>query len=84
MDIDFEVVTGRLIWKTYTAVEAMPTAKQVELIDKHNFVKVVLDENSETFVMHVATLEVPDAIPIHLSQTAQIAICNETSPLLKF
>lgn len=59
--------TKKLIWKTYITTKAMPIARQVEQINKHNFVKVALDENSETFVVFVITLEVLAAMLIHLS-----------------
>ncbi len=33
---------------------------------------MALDENSETFVMHVATIELSTAMPIHLSRISQV------------
>ena len=55
----------------------MPTTKQVELIDKKKFVKAALDENSETFVMYVAALEVPlSGMTIHPSRVSQIFDSN--------
>ena len=62
--------------KSYTAAEALPTTKRVKLIDKKKFAKAALDEKFETFVVHVAALEVsPKSVEItmHLSQAAQIA-----------
>lgn len=44
----------------------MLTARQVKLIDKQNFVKVTLNENFETFVVHVAALKILVAMPIYL------------------
>ena len=46
----------KLTWKSYTVDEALPTTKRIELIDKKEFAKAALDTESETFVMHVATL----------------------------
>ena len=46
-----------LTQKFYTAAKALLTTKQVELIDKKKFAQTVLDEKSETFVVHVAALE---------------------------
>ena len=54
-DIQFD--TESFTWRSYSAAEALPTTRQVELINKHEFAKVALDENSETFVVHVAALE---------------------------
>ncbi len=59
-DIQFDAKS--LTWRSYTAAEALPTARWVELIDKHEFAKAALDENSETFVVHVAALEVPEPV----------------------
>ena len=50
-DISFDEKT--LMWKTYTTNKALLTTKQVQIIDKKNFVIVVLDANSKTFVMQV-------------------------------
>ena len=57
---DIQFGAERLTWRSYTAAEALPTARQVEPIDKHEFAKAALDENSETFVVHVAALEAPE------------------------
>ena len=44
------------IWRSYSVAKALPTTKRVELINKNKFPIVTLDENSETFVVHVAAL----------------------------
>lgn len=63
-DIHFDA--GSFTWKSYSAVEALPTARRVELIDKREFAKAALDENAETFVVHIAALEGPEpAMSIH-------------------
>ena len=70
-DIKFEVILGMLIlkhnnadmsfgeeilmWRTYTTNKVLPTIKQVQIINKKNFVIMALDANSEMFVMHVTT-----------------------------
>ncbi len=61
---------GKLTWRTYIVAEALPTTSRVELINKREFAKAALDENSETFVVHVSALE---ATRIHLFSAAQIA-----------
>ncbi len=68
-DIEFAKL-GKLTWRTYTAVEALPTTSWVELINKREFARAALDENSETFVIYVSALE---ATTIHPSRVAQIA-----------
>ncbi len=64
---DFQFNTKKLTWRSSTNVEALPTTSWVKLINKREFTKAALDENSKTFVVHVANLEV---ITIHLSQAA--------------
>ena len=54
---DIKFVEKELIWRFYTAVEALPTTKRVELINKKEFAKPALDEESKTFVVYIATLE---------------------------
>lgn len=73
-DVQFGV--EELTWRTYAAAKAIPTARRVELIDKHEFVKAALDENSKTFVVHVSALEVQAEMTIHPSRIAQIAECG--------
>ncbi len=50
----------------------MPTTNQVELIDKRELVKFVLDENSETFIIYVSALKATEN-SIHPFWAAQIA-----------
>lgn len=52
---DVEFVKKELKWKSYTIAEILATTR-VELIDKRKFTTAVLDENVETFVVHVVTL----------------------------
>ena len=66
---DVQFVEKELIWRSYTTAKALQTTKRVELIDKKEFAKVALDENSETFVVHVASLD----LRIHPDREAQIA-----------
>ena len=53
-DVDF---SGReLRWKSYTAEEAFPTTRRVELVGKKEFAAAALDPEHETYVIHVASL----------------------------
>lgn len=47
----------------------------MELIDKHEFAKAALDENSETLVVHVTALEAPElaGMVIRPSQALRVA-----------
>lgn len=60
---------GKLTKRFYTIVEALPTTNWVKYIDKREFAKTALNENSETFVVHVAALIAigPDGIKVHFS-----------------
>ena len=76
-DIQFD--TKSLTWRSYSAAKALLTTRQMELIDKQDFAKVALDENSETFVVHVAALGVSGAtevagMPIHPDQANQVQV----------
>ena len=64
-------IEKQLIWRSYTIAKALPNTKQVKLINKKKLAKVALDENSETFVIYVASLNL--APEIHLDKQAQIA-----------
>ncbi len=53
------------------AAEALPTISQGEHIDKGEFAKIAIDENSKTFVVHMSALDMAELL-IHRSQTAQM------------
>ena len=57
INVDIQFLTKSFTWRSYSAAEALPTTRWVELIDKHKFVKAALDKKSKTFVVHVAALE---------------------------
>ncbi len=69
---DFQFGAKKLTWRSHTTVEALPTTSRVELINKRKFAKAALDGNFKTYVVHVATLDVPTAMPIHLSRASQV------------
>ncbi len=65
---DFQFGAGELTWRSYIVAETLSQASRVELIDKPEFAKAALGENSETFIVHIAALEAPGpAMSIHLS-----------------
>lgn len=47
---DVQFVEWKLTWRLYTPAKALPTIKQVELINKKEFT-VALDEDFEIFEM---------------------------------
>lgn len=64
----------KLVVRTYTAAEALPTTKRVELIDKNELAAAALCEDSETFVVHVEAIMGALKMTIHLSREAQITL----------
>ena len=74
-NVNVQFVEKELTWRSYTTAEALPTIKQVELIDKKEFAKAALDKNSETFVVHIASLSlVPGIYPDRKGQIASLLI----------
>ena len=61
-----------LTWKFYTAKEALPITRRVELIDKKKFAKASFDENIKAFVIHVNFLSLRSKMTIYLACKAQI------------
>ena len=70
---DIRFAERELVWRTYTAAEALPTTRRVEIIDKREFAAAALNADDETFVVHVAALAEPTTMPIHPSRQAQVA-----------
>ena len=72
-NINIQFAAKKLTWRSYTTAEALPTTKRVKLINKKEFAKAALDEECETFVIHVIALEAPLAgMAIHPLREAQI------------
>ena len=63
-----------LIWRCYTIKEVLLTTQRIELIDKKEFAKVVLDKNIKAFVVHVSVLSLGSKMTIHSAWKAQIAL----------
>ena len=70
VDVDF--LDQKLRWRIYTIEEALPTTKRIELVGKKEFAAAVLNPEHETFVVHVASLNL--VLGIHLDREAQIAL----------
>lgn len=76
---------GSLTWRSYTIFEALHIARQVKLIDKYEFAKVVLDKNFKTFVIYIAILEAPGPIKmtVHPSQAFLLAALQQNKAPIK-
>ena len=59
---DIQFAEKKPTWRSYTAAKALPTTKWIELIDKKEFAREALDEESETCVVHIAALKAPLAV----------------------
>lgn len=72
ININVQFGNEKLFWEIYTAAKAMFIARRVKWINKHEFVKAMLDDNSEAFVVYLATLEVLAKTTIHFFCAAQV------------
>ena len=62
---DVRFAKREFVWRTYTAAEALLTTKRVEIINKREFAAVALNRDDKIFVVYVAALAKPKAIPIY-------------------
>ena len=60
-----------LTWRTYTTNKALPTIKQVQIVNPKEFIIVVLDVDNKTFVVHVA-IRKQEEMPMHSKKQAQV------------
>lgn len=72
-NVEFAKKPKKFIWRSYDLAKVLLTTRKVEIINKKEFVRAALNENSETFVMNFVVLEVPTAILVYLLRAAQIA-----------
>ena len=77
-DVAFDEET--LTWMSYTINKALPTTKQVQLVNPKEFVIAALDTDSKTFVVYVA-IRKQEKMPVHAERQAQVGalIFNEAS-----
>ena len=54
-DVSFS--EGKLMWKSYNTNKALPTTKQIQIIDLKEFIIVALDADSKIFVVYIAIRE---------------------------
>ena len=62
-----------LTWKSYITNKALPTIKQVQLVNPKEFVIAALDTGSKTFVVHVVIRE-QEKMAIDLNKKTQIEV----------
>lgn len=61
-DVEFVEKIEKLTWSSYITTKSLPNIRQIELINKREFVIIVLDIHSETFIIHISALEVTKSI----------------------
>lgn len=69
-NVDIQFAEKKLTWRSYTAAEALPTTRRMELIDKKQFAKAALDENVEAFVVHVRSLSLEAKMTMYPAREA--------------
>lgn len=69
----------KLSQRSYITPKALFTISQVELINKKQFARKALDENSKTSVMNATALEVSTVISIHFSRTSKVYGLNKST-----
>ena len=67
-----QFVEKELTSKSYTIAKVPSTTKRIKLINKKKFAKVILNRNSEIFIVHLASFNLA-LISIHLDKKAYIA-----------
>ncbi len=67
-DIDFQ--DRDLQWRSYITEDVLLTTRRVDLIGKKGFVTAALDPKHETFIVHVATLNVASGDEVYPSRRA--------------
>ena len=66
--VDIQFAERKLVWRTYTAVKALPTTRRVEIIDKREFAVAALNADNKIFVVYVAALVELTTMLIHPSR----------------
>ena len=61
------------MWKFYITSEALPTIKQVQIVDLKKFVIMAFDINSKIFVVHIA-IQKEEKIPVHSKKQTQVGV----------
>lgn len=54
---DIQFNTQYFTWKFYSIAKTLPTARPIELINKHKLAKSALDKNSEMFILDITALK---------------------------
>lgn len=64
-NIEINFLKQKFNWSLYIIIETLLTTKQIELIEKKEFVTVAFDLDIKIFVMHIAFLVSSDFHPLY-------------------
>ena len=70
---DIRFAERKLVWRTYTAAEALLITRRVEIIDKREFAVAALNADNETFLVYVTALVEITTMLIYSFYQAQVA-----------
>lgn len=81
---DIQFNNESFTWRTYCSAEALAPARRGEFINKYKFSESALNDNYQTFVMHVAALKTwePTIDPIWASVLAPLQQTQTTTSIL--
>ncbi len=80
-DVDFQV--RDLQWRFYTTRDILLITRQIELIEKKEFVAVVLNPEHKSFLIHIAVFNINSSNEMHPSKKAQIPYLKPDEALTK-
>ena len=79
---DIQFTEEELTWRTYTTKKALPTTRQVEIVNWKEFAKAALDENVEALVVYVSFLRLKMSIyPVRKAQLVLLVIKEANVPI---
>ena len=71
---DIRFMERELVWRTYTAAEALPMIRRIEIINKKEFAVAVLNADDKTFMVYIVALVELTTMLIYPSRQAQVAM----------
>lgn len=74
-NINIQFAENKFYWRFYPSAKALPITKFVKIINKKEFVKMTLDENSKTFLIYISAIRTLE-MTIHASKITQIISNN--------
>ena len=82
-NIDIDFLARDLQWRSYIIENALSITRQVELIEKKNFLATALNLEHKAFIVYVIILSVDIGDKMHLLKRAQIVYLKVDKALTK-